>query len=722
MAMPVFSRRGTAARHHPPALHWTAALGLALCSPAVLSQAASPPPAAPERLPAITVTGTATPTQASVTGFGERPLIATPIQATVIEREELEASGARRLSDLTRFDASATDAYNSAGYWDQLTLRGYVIDQRFNFRREGLPISGETPIPLENKERVEILKGTSGIQAGTSAPGGLVQYIVKRPTPQPLRTVTLHTGERGTLGAALDISHRMGGQGAHGYRLNAALEHRDPVIRDYPHQQRSLLALATDFRIDADTLLDAEFEWSRQRSPSVPAYSLLGSRVPAPIAPANLNNQPWSQPNVFDALTGSVRLDRALGGGWRWVTQAGAQNLKTDDRLAYPFGCSAEGVFDRYCSDGTFDIYDYRSDGERRRVLAAQTAFIGAFQTGALAHELTFGVLASRLRYTQPFQANNYVGIGHVDGSLVTPEDPALTDDGTNRRERSVEWFVHDAIDWGGGWTTWLGLRHTRLQRDSVRTSGARATSYQQSLTTPWLAASYEWQPRQMVYASWGQGAESAVVPGRPDRYPNAGQALPALKSRQWEIGLKGQAGPASWTVAYFDIQQPAITDTGTAFFQDGRNRHTGIDGAVGWRSGPWFIQASAMLLDARREGAADTGLNGQRPVNVPRHTLRLNAAHELAGVPGLTLWGGLSHEGSRDVLPGGEATIPSWTRVDVGATYVQRTAATTLTWRLGIDNLLNRRAWKESPFQYGHAYLFPLEARALRLSVQAAF
>ena len=40
------------------------------------------------------------------------------------------------------------------------------------------------------------------------------------------------------------------------------------------------------------------------------------------------------------------------------------------------------------------------------------------------------------------------------------------------------------------------------------------------------------------VYASWGQGIESTVTPNR-SRYTNAGQVLPALKSRQIELGVK---------------------------------------------------------------------------------------------------------------------------------------------------------------------------------------
>jgi iron complex outermembrane receptor protein len=69
---------------------------------------------------------------------------------------------------------------------------------------------------------------------------------------------------------------------------------------------------------------------------------------------------------VFDALTGTLRFEQAIN-RLALVAPTGHQQLKTDDRLAYAFGCSAENNFDRYCSDGTFDLYDFRSENERRR-------------------------------------------------------------------------------------------------------------------------------------------------------------------------------------------------------------------------------------------------------------------------------------------------------------------------------------------------------------------
>ncbi|MGS0759252.1 TonB-dependent siderophore receptor, partial [Roseateles sp. GG27B] len=64
------------------------------------------------------------------------------------------------------------------------------------------------------------------------------------------------------------------------------------------------------------------------------------------------------------------------------------------------------------------------------------------------------------------------------------------------------------------------------------------------------------------AYGSWGEGVESEVTPNRL-RYAAAGQALPALKSRQFEIGLKAGSNLVDWSVNWFDVTRPAWRDIG---------------------------------------------------------------------------------------------------------------------------------------------------------------
>jgi iron complex outermembrane recepter protein len=688
----------------------------------------------------ITITGHAAPQAPAVAGFGDLPLARAPFSATVIDQRALQDAGISSLADITRLDAGITDAYNAPGYWSQLAVRGYTLDNRYNVRRDGLPINAETVIGQANKQRLEVLKGTSGLQAGTSAPGGLLNLVVKRPRER-VRDASLVWTQDGTLEAALDVGARA--SNGIGWRINLDGARLDPWTRN-SRGQRWLAAAAVDARLGGRTLIEAEIEASHQSQPSTPGFSLLGARLPdaRDIDPrTNLNNQSWSLPVVFDGRTGSLRITHALVDDAQrqvdFVAHAMRQRLTSQDRIAFPFGCSAENAFDRYCSDGSFDVYDFRSENERRTSDALDLALQGRAQLAGTTHHFNAGVLSTRHAARFQRQAFNWVGTGTIDGRGVVPADPALTDENTNRDERSTEWHLQDRLALGERWSLWAGLRHTRLARESVRTDGSRATRYSQSFTTPWLAVSHALSTQTQVYASAGQGIESDVVPNRA-RWVNAGQALPPLKSRQIEIGLKHAGDALDWSAAAFDIRRPATHDfrsaTGTPAFDDctdadpcvrrsdGIARHRGVEVEAEWKRGALSLRGSAMWLRARRSGSGHPAVNGLEPTNVPDRSAKLQAAYNVSALPGLAVVGFVTYEGRRMVLTDNSVATPGWTRVDLGARWTQRVGPQTLTWRLGVDNLFDRRAWQEGPFQFGHAYLYPLAPRTAHASLAVAF
>ena len=710
-----------------------AAAGVPATAPAP-AQAAS---AVDSRLPAVVVTGRGVPT-VSTTGFAE-PLARTPIAATVIDAATLRDAGITRLSDAARLDPSVSDSYNSEGYISYFTVRGYALDNRTNVRRDGLPINGETSIPLDNKSGVAILKGTSGMQAGVSSPGGLIDLLVKRPLAVgSLTSATVGWSGRGTFGGGVDLSRRFGataegGAGVFGLRFNAAAERLEPELRA-ARGTRHLVALAGDARFaDTGTLVEAEIEQSRREQPSQPGFSVLGDRVPEVADPRlNLNNQSWSQPNVFTATTGSLRVTQALGRDWKLVAQGVVQRLRTDDRLAFPFGCSSSTASyreARYCADGTFDFYDFRSDGERRFSHTLDLSLRGELRTGPLAHGLTLGAWRSDYRLRVADSAFNITSPGNIDGSAQVPAMPDPVGPQTNRDERSTKLYARDRIAFGAsGAALWLGLRQSRVSRESVLTDGSGATATAQSFTTPFVAGSWELAPGRLVYASWGRGVETDVTPNTPF-YATPGRPLPAAKSRQTEVGLKGATERTEWGLAAFDIARPLYADrcdpvTFDACVRslDGTQRHRGLEaqGALRLPATGTTLRAAGLWMRARVEGTSEASLNGLRPVNVPTHKLRAGIDQTIPGWSGASASADLLHDGRREVTRENDLSIGGWTRVDLGLRWRTRQGGTEWTVRAGVDNVFDRRAWRESPTQFAHAYLFPLAPRTARLSLQA--
>ncbi|RZJ07001.1 MAG: TonB-dependent siderophore receptor [Rubrivivax sp.] len=684
--------------------------------------------ASAQTLPQVSVSGKATESAPGLTGFTDPPA-KLPMQALSLSAERLDDLGISQLSGITKLDASVSDAYNATGYWSQLKVRGFDLDNRFNLRRDGLPISGETALTLANKSAVEVLKGSSGIQSGTSSPAGLMNLVVKRPLADDATALVLGVIQGGTVQTGVDHSQRFGANREFGVRVNLAASRLDPELRHSKGRSHTA-ALATDWRVSHDTLLEAEIELNRQSQPSQQGFSLLGDRVPDPkrVDPRlNLNNQPWSQPVVFDNTHASLRVQQKLGKDWRAQATLGIQRLRTDDRLAYAYGCTAadgETYYpDRFCPDGTYDLYDFRSENEHRDTTSLDISATGPVQLAGLRHDVTVGGLASRFKSRFQRQAYNWAGTGRVDGSAVTVAQPELTDENTNRDERSNELYLRDRVALTRDTTAWLGLRHTRLHRESVRTDGSRATGYSQSVTTPWIALSHAIVSDWLIYASWGQGVESEVAPNRA-RYSNRGQALPAFKSRQTEIGLKTGTQRVEGSLTLFDIRRPVWSDIGTCSADgscqrvaDGSARHRGIEASADlkWSGGGLF--ASAMRLQARRAGSADTSVNGLRPPNVPEATIKAHLRQDL--MPGLQAQLGVRHESSRFATPDNSIGIPAWTVADAGLRFTQGVGTQTWIWRASVDNLTNRRAWREAPWQFEHSYLYPLTPRTLRASLE---
>jgi iron complex outermembrane receptor protein len=385
------------------------------------------------------------------------------------------------------------------------------------------------------------------------------------------------------------------------------------------------------------------------------------------------------------------------------------------------------------------------SHDERRTSDALEFAVDGRARTGPVDHALRAALLLTRYRarfQDQVFDlarepsGNGDVGLGRVDGSLDTLPSYGGTDANTNRDEQSVEASMQDVMQLGRGSELWVGLRHTRLERESWRTSpdgdgSLRATEYAQSATVPWFALAVEFAPGTIAYASWGEGLESDVAPNRA-RYVNRGAPLPTLKSRQAELGLKHDGADTRWSLAAFDIERPVAADLGHCDAADsclraidGSARHRGLEAQAGMRWRAWSLLGSAMWVDAERRGSSTPTINGVRPLNVPAGSLRLAAAWRPPSWAGLELQGALAAEGDRlatDDAPGApRLRIPGWSRIDLGARWTQHLDRSTLTWRVGLDNALDRRAWKESPTQFGHVYLYPLAPRTWRASLEAA-
>jgi iron complex outermembrane receptor protein len=170
-----------------------------------------------------------------------------------------------------------------------------------------------------------------------------------------------------------------------------------------------------------------------------------------------------------------------------------------------------------------------------------------------------------------------------------------------------------------------------------------------------------------------------------------------------------------------FQIARPLAYDDGNGSrLLDGKQTHQGIDLGASLSTGQWKLGSQAQWLQAKISDVTQTsGVVGTTPLNVPQFVWRGMAEYRYANVPGLRSGLRVSHEGERNVTETGSIQLPAWTTFDATAHYDKKMNGVSSTWTLAIDNLADKRYWRESPKQFGHYYLYPGAPRTLRATVQ---
>jgi iron complex outermembrane receptor protein len=180
------------------------------------------------------------------------------------------------------------------------------------------------------------------------------------------------------------------------------------------------------------------------------------------------------------------------------------------------------------------------------------------------------------------------------------------------------------------------------------------------------------------------------------------------------------------WNAAIFQIQRPLAYDVYDANnyvytrHLDGTQKHQGLELGTHYAKNNLTLGAQIQALRATIADVEQTsGVIGNKPTNVPSFVFRGLAEYRYSSVPGLRTNLRVSHESERNVLEDGSVKLPAWTTWGTAAHYDTKVNNVASTWSLAIDNLTDKRYWRESPKQFGHYYLYPGAPRTLRATVQ---
>ncbi|OLQ91049.1 ligand-gated channel protein [Vibrio ponticus] len=589
----------------------------------------------------------------------EATQLETPGQVAVIGEQLIDEQRASTLGDVLKNDASV-----SAGGTDRnrerFSLRGFELDSSSGFLRDGHQQWSHYRQPIELLERVEVVKGPSGLLFGKSAPGGLVNMVSKKPTYDTQVNVSQDVGSNDHTRTVVDVSGSL--NEAETLRARAVLAKESySSWREYgdgskPQTERFVGGLFVDYDINDDVMVSVYHDYTNDDG-GVDSGALFidgkryGSRE-------HIWDAQWSNIENTVENTG-ITINANLTDNWSTTTGFNYQSYERHDVESFPdFGkLESDGTVTHGGADRT-DKWGFRT---AYFDLKGDVEFLGAD------HQLLFG--SNWLGYRYDRYQGSLVAQDVAPGDTVgSPEwNTAKKPTDTYSEYETWGFYAQDMITLNDQWQVLAGVRFDRKVANGV------AEEY----VSPKFGVIYHPADNGSVYFSYSESFEpqGMVTSGRTV-YANDGELLDAATGISYEVGTKWELMDGSLFVsgALFDITQENIildveTDTANVYerTQDGEQHHRGAElTAQGLVTESLSITGSAMYLDAEITNHATYA--GNRPADVPEFAASIWSSYAATENVDMNL--GLVYEGSRY---GDEANLfkkDGYARVDMGLAY----------------------------------------------------
>ncbi|SER53688.1 iron complex outermembrane recepter protein [Tranquillimonas rosea] len=597
------------------------------------------------------------------------PLTEVPQSVSVVDSEELGTLNTTRASEALRYvPGVTTDVYGDDSDYDWHYIRGFQSDQTGVFwdGMQNLGFGfGSFYVDPFSLERIEVLRGPASVLYGGSNPGGLLNYVSKRPGER-VRELTFGVNDAGRAWTAFDYGDTLDGGAS--YRFAARIEGGD-TYDDFNDGLRGTFAPSFSFETDAGTevtVLANVFLADEQHSGGsflpyygtvkpTDAFGRLGTET-------NYSDPDWDSYERRQAtLTTIVEHDFANGWTLEGTGRLGVADIEESYYYPFGYGFAAQPVDDT----GALSLIAFEHD-TLVRTAQADLRLTGDAQTGAVAHELLFGLDARfwELDQTQA-SGTSFPTADPLDP--VAPGTPELGDpyiDGTTR-QRQVGVYAQDQLRFGAGWIATANLRHDWV---STETNGLTAFERDDSETSYRAGIAYEFDSGLVPYLSVSSFFLPTIAsPAEGVTEPESGQ--------QTEAGLKWAApsGNAMATLSVFRLdRENVVTGVSPNLSQLGEVRSQGIEleGRYDFGNG-LTVHGAATVLDQEITEDADAALVGNTPTLIPDRQIAVRADYAFAGqLDGLTLGAGLRYQAESWADEANTTEVPDATLVDLHAGY----------------------------------------------------
>jgi iron complex outermembrane recepter protein len=281
---------------------------------------------------------------------------------------------------------------SSQGYY----LRGFPLE--FESFRNGFRDFGFiSPRDVANVERVEFLKGPASVlYGGGFGFNGLVNTVTKKPVTEPFYDFNFTIGNNDFYRPTLDFGGALTEDKSLAYRLNVAYENAGS-FRDFVDNESIFVAPALTWQIGDRTKITAEFEY--QNYNYVFDRGLLPSETFFELPISRFLGEPGVNDAEFDSFTGTYDFEHKFSDNWKFRQGFNAVNITGNEVSVVTSNFDVPFVEE----DGRTLPRTVSSSDESSENYALQNEITGKFKTGAIAHNVLFGVELAKYRFAYDF-------------------------------------------------------------------------------------------------------------------------------------------------------------------------------------------------------------------------------------------------------------------------------------------------------------------------------
>jgi len=648
--------------------------------------------------------------------LGNKSVFDAPFNITSYTAQVIENQQARSIADVLANDPSARLSSARTNISDDFSLRGFPVasqDVALNGMYGLMPFFR---VPVEMAERVEVLKGPSALLNGIPPSGnigGAINVVSKRAGAEPLTRVTASYLSDSVFGAELDAGRRFGDQQQFGVRANLAYRDGGTTI-DQQDLKEVVGSLGLDYTIER-LRLSADIIYQYEDIDKVVRQFTAGPGLTkVPHAPDNSSNYPGYGRSKMSDHTLLLRAEYDLTENLNVYAGYGDRHSKMDAVAGNPTLNDSNGD---YSSAPAWQVYVVDSH-------SAQAGLNFNFSTGPVNHQLT----ASATRVIQNSDIYFlFSGFGTRNSNLFDPVySPTPSTSGLSGHplkytaSAMTSYALADTLSMLNDQVQLtLGARRQKIEaRNFTMNVGTPSGDpYDKSATTPSLGLVIKPWQNVSFYANYIEGLSQG--PSAPIGADNAGKMFAPYKTKQKEIGVKGDWGGFVTTLAAFEIKRPSGITQNNHFSVNGEQRNRGLElNVFGALTDRVRLLGGAAYTRGELTKTQGGAFDGNDAVAVPKVQINLGTEWDAPFAPGVTLTARGIYTGKQYIDQANRLEVPQSTRFDVGARYKTVIAEKPVVFRLNVDNVFNRNYWGASNF----GYLYLGDPRTVQLSATVDF